>query len=47
MQTWYTHGGHSDAQRQGRNGIFNDYRIRVASIVRDYDMAKGRPPTGL
>tara|TARA_R110000787_G_scaffold211281_2_gene320993 strand:+ start:37766 stop:38092 length:327 start_codon:yes stop_codon:yes gene_type:complete len=47
MQTWYTHGRHSDAQRQGRSGIFSDYRIRVASVVRDYDMAKGRPPEGL
>ncbi len=29
----------------GRGGIFQDYRSRVAEVFRDYDMAAGRPPT--
>ncbi len=44
IQNWYRHGGHAGAQNQGRGGIFKDYRIRVASVIRDYDMAAGRPP---
>ena len=34
---------HRDAQEEGRNGIFQDYRIRVAEVFRDYDLAQGRP----
>lgn len=43
MNTWYEHSGHGDAQAKGRGGIFRDYRIRVASVIRDYDLAQGRP----
>lgn len=43
MNAWYAHAGHGDAQRQGRDGIFRDYRIRIAGVIRDYDMASGRP----
>jgi len=43
IQNWYGHDGHAGAQSQGRSGIFKDYRIRVASVIRDYDMAAGRP----
>ncbi|MEX0695657.1 MAG: antibiotic biosynthesis monooxygenase [Rhodospirillales bacterium] len=43
IKNWYGFGGHADAQDQGRGGIFKDYRIRVASVMRDYDMANGRP----
>ncbi len=43
VNAWYAHAGHSGAQDQGRDGIFRDYRIRVANVIRDYDMAKGRP----
>ncbi|MBO6521969.1 MAG: antibiotic biosynthesis monooxygenase [Rhodospirillales bacterium] len=43
MNTWYAHAGHGDAQAKGRGGIFRDYRIRVASVIRDYDLAQGRP----
>lgn len=43
IQAWYTTAGHASAQTDGREGIFRDYRIRVASVVRDYDMAAGRP----
>jgi len=30
---------HRSAQAQGRAGVFADYRLRVASVVRDYGMA--------
>jgi len=43
MNAWYAHSDHGDAQRLGRDGIFRDYRIRVAGVIRDYDLAAGRP----
>jgi heme-degrading monooxygenase HmoA len=38
VERWRTHVGHRAAQRRGREELFADYRIRVASIVRDYGM---------
>ena len=35
---WRTHLEHRAAQRRGRGGIFRDYRLRVASVLRDYGM---------
>src|SRR3954467_1529743 len=35
---WRQHQQHHRAQWQGRGGIFADYRLRVASVVRDYGM---------
>jgi heme-degrading monooxygenase HmoA len=35
---WRRHEQHRQAQRAGRTGIFHDYRLRVAQIVRDYGM---------
>ena len=29
---------HREAQAGGRNGIFRDYRLRVAGVIRDYGM---------
>ena len=29
---------HREAQRAGRGGIFRNYRLRVAAVVRDYGM---------
>jgi len=43
VEAWYAVAGHRDAQAQGRAGIFTDYRIRVAEVFRDYDMAAARP----
>lgn len=43
VEAWYAHAGHRGAQAAGRGGIFDDYRIRVARVFRDYDMAHGRP----
>ena len=35
---WRRHEEHRDAQIAGRTGIFRDYRLRVASVLRDYGM---------
>jgi heme-degrading monooxygenase HmoA len=35
---WRRHEQHRQAQRAGRTGIFRDYRLRVAHIVRDYGL---------
>ena len=43
IEDWYARADHGRAQDQGRAGIFEDYRIRVADVFRDYDMAAGRP----
>lgn len=31
---------HRTAQTQGRDGIFRDYRLRVAGVIRDYGMTQ-------
>jgi heme-degrading monooxygenase HmoA len=38
VKLWRTHLEHRAAQRAGRGGIFRDYRLRVASVLRDYGM---------
>src|SRR6185295_18817870 len=38
VQCWRNLEGHRAAQAQGRGGIFADYRLRVASVIRDYGM---------
>jgi heme-degrading monooxygenase HmoA len=38
IKRWRQHEEHRLAQVKGRDGIFADYRLRVASIVRDYGM---------
>ncbi len=35
---WRSHIPHRQAQQQGRSHIFKNYRLRVASVVRDYGM---------
>ena len=35
---WREQARHRFAQRAGRTGIFRDYRLRVASVLRDYGM---------
>ncbi len=37
IQRWRNHAHHQDAQTAGRDSMFERYRIRVASVVRDYD----------
>jgi len=38
VKRWRTHLDHRTAQRAGRGGIFRDYRLRIASVLRDYGM---------
>jgi len=38
VQAWRNLEGHRAAQARGRAGIFSDYRIRVAAVLRDYSM---------
>ncbi|MTV41509.1 antibiotic biosynthesis monooxygenase family protein [Duganella radicis] len=38
VQAWRRQEEHRAAQRAGRGGVFDDYRLRVASIIRDYGM---------
>ncbi|MBF0279802.1 MAG: antibiotic biosynthesis monooxygenase [SAR324 cluster bacterium] len=35
---WRRHHLHRDAQEKGRQSLFDDYRIRVAKIERDYSL---------
>ncbi len=35
---WRNVTEHRQAQHAGRNGIFADYRLRIASIIREYGM---------
>ncbi|MBS9716047.1 antibiotic biosynthesis monooxygenase family protein [Pseudohalocynthiibacter aestuariivivens] len=38
VQDWRNLTKHRDAQGKGRAGIFSDYKLRVASVIRDYGM---------
>ena len=38
IRRWRTASQHRAAQRAGRAGIFADYRLRVAAVLRDYGM---------
>lgn len=40
VKRWRQLEGHRVAQAKGRAGIFADYRLRVASIIRDYGMSE-------
>jgi heme-degrading monooxygenase HmoA len=42
VSSWRCHASHRAAQATGRNGIFRDYRLRVAAVVRDYGMIERR-----
>ncbi|KPK08839.1 MAG: antibiotic biosynthesis monooxygenase [Betaproteobacteria bacterium SG8_39] len=36
VRRWRNLAGHREAQARGRGGVFSDYRLRVAEVVRDY-----------
>jgi heme-degrading monooxygenase HmoA len=38
VRAWRNLDGHRDAQAAGRAGMFADYRIRVAQVIRDYTL---------
>ena len=38
VKAWRNVEHHRQAQKAGRAGVFRDYRLRVASVLRDYGM---------
>ena len=38
VKRWRTQQHHRQSQIKGRSGIFSDYRLRVATVVRDYGL---------
>jgi heme-degrading monooxygenase HmoA len=42
VAAWRCHAGHRATQTAGRKGIFRDYRLRVAAVVRDYGLTERR-----
>ena len=38
VRAWRNLERHREAQAKGRGGVFANYRLRVASVVRDYGM---------
>lgn len=38
VKRWREFGPHRLAQAAGRDGVFTDYRLRVADVLRDYGM---------
>lgn len=40
VQAWRNLESHRTAQAAGRAGVFADYRLRVASVMRDYSLQK-------
>jgi heme-degrading monooxygenase HmoA len=38
IQQWRRNADHRDAQSAGRTEIFEDYRLRIAGVIRDYGM---------
>lgn len=45
VSNWRNHEDHRQSQAAGRGGIFADYRLRIAAVVRDYGMTgRGEAP---
>jgi heme-degrading monooxygenase HmoA len=42
VSSWRNHESHRLAQAKGRDGVFADYRLRIAAVVRDYGMRARR-----
>lgn len=38
VQRWRCHGMHRQAQQEGRSSVLAGYRLRVASVLRDYGL---------
>lgn len=38
IQNWRNLSAHRQAQARGRGGVFDDYRLRIAHVIRDYGM---------
>jgi heme-degrading monooxygenase HmoA len=39
VRVWRNRPTHRATQGRGRGGVFDDYRLRVAAVVRDYGLA--------
>jgi heme-degrading monooxygenase HmoA len=42
VANWRKHVGHRGVQKLGRDGVFKDYRLRVAGVMRDYGLSERR-----
>ncbi len=42
VRAWRNHAMHRVTQAAGRDGMFAGYRLRVAQVLRDYDMVENR-----
>lgn len=42
VRNWRCHARHREAQAEGRGGVFAGYRLRVASVLRDYGLTERR-----
>jgi heme-degrading monooxygenase HmoA len=40
VKNWRNHSKHRESQTKGRAGIFADYRLRVATVIRDYGLTE-------
>jgi heme-degrading monooxygenase HmoA len=40
VKAWRNTEAHRQAQELGRGGVFADYRLRIAHVVRDYGMTE-------
>lgn len=40
VAAWRALDAHRDAQQAGRGGVFENYRLRVAGVVRDYGLTE-------
>jgi len=38
VKAWRNLAPHREAQMRGRQGVFRDYRLRVAEVLRDYGL---------
>jgi heme-degrading monooxygenase HmoA len=38
VQRWRNLDAHRGAQSKGRSGVFSDYHLRIAHVIRDYGM---------
>jgi heme-degrading monooxygenase HmoA len=40
VRNWRNVQKHREAQARGRGGIFSGYRLRIAQVIRDYELDK-------
>ncbi len=40
VRDWRNRPAHRAAQSLGRGGVFQDYRLRIASVIRDYGLTE-------